>query len=78
MTKMRTIRDAFAELKQNDPDTAMTLSGLRRLVNTGYIPCVRIGRRILINYDALIEYLNNPAALIKKPNEQYGEIRKIG
>lgn len=74
--RMRTINDAFQELKNTDPETAMTLSGLRRLVATGKIPSVKIGRRILINYDGLVEYLKNPPAERQTVGE-YGQVRKV-
>ena len=76
MTKLRSINDAFIELKANDPDTAMTQSGLRRLVNTGKIPHLRIGRRILINFKALVDYLNHPANE-SCADDDYGKVRKI-
>ena len=74
--RMRSINDAYGELKNSDPNTAMTLSGLRRLVGTGKIPSVRIGRRIIINYDNLLEYLRNPFVNPQVDDEQ-GTIRKI-
>ena len=76
MTKLRSINDAYTELKANDPETAMTISGLRRLVNTGKIPCLRIGRRILINFEALVDYFNHPVN--ESPaDDDYGKVRKI-
>ena len=74
--KMRTINDAFTEIKTYDPDTGMTLSGLRRLVNIGKIPSIKIGRRILIDYDNLHEYLSNPKVKYNS-EDAYGQIRKI-
>jgi len=76
MTKLRSINDAYMGLKYDDPETAMTLSGLRRLVNMGRVPSLRIGRRILIDYDNLIDYLKHP------PHEnisesEHGIIRKV-
>lgn len=58
MPRMRLIAEAYNEIKKDDPNTAITLSGLRNLVRQGKIPCTKIGRKTLINYDALIEYLS--------------------
>ena len=58
MPRMRLISEAFNEIKKDDPHTAITLSGLRNLVRQGKIPCAKIGRKTLINYDALLEYLS--------------------
>ena len=59
--RMRTLTAAFAWLKENDPDTALTKTALRRLVITGAIPSVRIGEgskpKYLINLDSLTDYL---------------------
>lgn len=59
MPKMRLISEAFKQIKQEDPNTAITLNGLRCLVRQGKIPCAKIGRKTLINYTALLEYLSN-------------------
>lgn len=37
----------------------LTENALRNLVNAGKIPCVKSGNRSLINYDKLVEFLNN-------------------
>lgn len=58
MPRMRLIAEAYNEIKKDDPNTAITLSGLRNLLRQGKIPCTKIGRKTLINYDALIEYLS--------------------
>lgn len=75
MAKMRIIKDVFEEIKKNDPNTAITMCGLRRMVQTGVIPSVQIGRKRLINYDNLMEYLDN---IVSEPEpEETGVIRKI-
>lgn len=60
--RMRTLSAAFKWLQENDPDTALTKTALRRLVITGAIPSVRIGEgakpKYLINLDALSDYLH--------------------
>lgn len=55
--RIRGIKEAITELKEADPETALTERGLRRLVITGKIPTVQIGRKYLINMDVLINYL---------------------
>ena len=56
---MRTIPQAIAELKAEDPDTALTKYTLKMLVLRGEIPhvCAKGGRR-LVNMDILRRYLN--------------------
>lgn len=57
MTRMRLISDAYREIKQEDPETALTLNALKCMVRQGKIPCKKSGRKTFINYDALLEYL---------------------
>lgn len=59
---MRGIKQAVAEIKAADPCTALTVNGLRALVNNGTLPCVRMGRKILVNMRVLDDYLYNGAA----------------
>lgn len=51
--RMRGIKQTITELQEIDPNTALTEKALRRLVITGIIPSVRIGRKYLINFDTL-------------------------
>ena len=55
--KMRTLPKAMEEIKQLDPDTALTLSTLRLLVKRGELPVVHIRNRQLIDMDTLTAYL---------------------
>ena len=72
--RMRTIPEAFNELKKADPETAYTLRALRAAVNRGELPVVRVGNKRLVNLDKLFEMLNTPSSEPKETNEG---IRKI-
>lgn len=75
MAKMRIIKDIYSEIKRNDPDTAITMCALRRLVATGVIPSVQVGRKRLIDSDKIMDYLNNYNSVSEiKPQ---GVIRRI-
>lgn len=78
MVKLRLISEVFVQLKQDDPDTAITLCALRRMVKAGDIPTVRVGRKALINYDLLLQHLyaGGHSPTVEKPVE-LGEIRRI-
>lgn len=64
--RMRTVPEAYKELKRVDENTSLTLSGLKRLVNCGEVPCVYIGRKKLINLDTLLSMLSMPSDTIKQ------------
>ena len=56
--RMRTIPKAYEEVKHSDPDTALTLRALRRMVNNGELPCVMVGTKRLIDLDLLFNILS--------------------
>lgn len=72
--RMRFASQALEELKREDPDTPITLHYLRSLARKGLVPYVQIGRRRLLNYDALVEYLANPS---REETETVPGIRRI-
>lgn len=59
---MRTVPEVAAEIKASDPNTAITEYHIRQLALSGVLPRVKAGRKLLINLDALIEYLTDPTA----------------
>lgn len=75
MAKMRIVKDIYEEIKRNDPDTAITMCALRRLVATGVIPSVQVGRKRLIDSDRIMEYLNNYNSVSEI--EPQGVIRRV-
>lgn len=58
--RMRTVPEAAAELKALDKHTSLTQCAIRRLVLEGRIKSIKAGRKHLINFDQLLEYLVNP------------------
>lgn len=75
MRQMRTINEAAAFLRQADPDTAITKTGLRRLVTSGQIPSVRVGAKYLVDLGALDEFFGGQA--VKAQTIQTGAIRPL-
>lgn len=57
LPRMRTLAEASAWLREQDPETALTPTALRRLVVTGQVPSVRVGQKYLINLDVLEGFL---------------------
>ena len=58
--RMRTVHEAAKELRKIDENTAVTEYHIRQLALSGVLPRVQAGRKMLINFDLLIEYLQNP------------------
>ena len=62
MVRMRFAAQALDELRKLDPKTPVTLRFIKQLMRTGAIPSVPVGNgnRRLLNFDALVAYLENP------------------
>ena len=79
--KMRTVNEAAQELKQLDPNTAMSSYHIRRLCLDGILPTVRAGKKLLLDLNLLIEYMTDPTADKFKPRktatDTIGGIRRI-
>ena len=46
LPRMRTIPKAYAEIKALDPDTSFSIRELRKLVNNGDLPTVKISNKL--------------------------------
>ena len=58
MAKYRTIQRAYECIKALDEDTAITYHALRQLVVSGQMPSMRVGKKYLIDLDAIDGLLN--------------------
>ncbi len=58
LPRMRTLDECYKELKQLDSNTSVTKYFIRQLALSGAIPCVMCGVKRLINFDALLVFLN--------------------
>lgn len=79
--RMRTVRECAAMLRELDSETAVTEYALNSLVSNGALKAVRMGRKRLINFDVLLEYLSNPpapTAPLEALTETTNGIRRLG
>lgn len=58
MVILRTLSEAFKYIKEQDPKTALTPWALRLMVVSGEVPCIKSGKKYLIDMDGLVEYLS--------------------
>ena len=57
--RMRTIPQAYAELKAIDPNTGVSMRGLRKIIRSGMIPTFEVSpKKKLINFDVLLDILS--------------------
>lgn len=59
MVRMRTAKSLLREIQTQDPDTEITLHFIRRLIASGTIPVVHVGRKNLVDMDLVLDYLSN-------------------
>ena len=55
--RMRTVEQAFEFFKEQDPGTALTKTGLYRLVRSGKIPHVACGKKKLIALESVEAFI---------------------
>ena len=74
--RMRTLPEAFRELKEQDPNTCYTLRALRSAVNSGALPFVKVGNKTLIDLDNLYKMLSSKSTTEDTP-ENIMPLRKV-
>ncbi len=62
MAKIRTINQAIEDLKNADPNTAISENYIRTLVKNGIIPVHKAGSKVLINMELLENFLAEPGS----------------
>lgn len=72
MLHTRTIREAAAWFKSQDPQTCLTETAIRTLVRTGQVPSVRIGKKYLVTLEALQEHLAGTATAMPEAKYKCG------
>lgn len=75
--RMRTLPEAIRMLQELDPDTAITLTALRRMVMRSELPVTCIANKRLINFDVLLDYLQNPEPVEEVEYMTANGIRKV-
>lgn len=72
MPRMRTAKQVIEIIREEDPDSAVSLNFIRNLINSGKLPVVCAGKKKLINVDAVLEYIANgeqPATNVSDKSE---------
>jgi len=75
--RMRTIEQAAGYLQEQDSETAITKTALRRLVTTGQIPSVRVGQKYLVSLEAIDEFLQGTDSKPLCDELSAGKIRPV-
>ena len=57
--RMRTRDNAIALLRELDPGTGMSRNAIDQLIRKGKVPTVKIGNKVLLNFDTLLDVVAN-------------------
>ena len=76
---MRSVKQAYEYIKEQDNETALTENTFRSIVRKGLLPTVKLGSRILIKLDDVDDFLENATGVVLdriRPDSKNGKIRK--
>ncbi len=77
LPRMRTAAGVLEEIKAKDPATEITLHYIRYLIKTNKVPVVPVGRKKLVDVDAVLVYLADGAPAAAEAPSAVGQIRKV-
>ena len=60
MIRIRNARQAYEEIKRNDPESCISERQIRDILSSGVIPIIRRGNRKYVNMDVLEAYFSDP------------------
>lgn len=75
MVHMRMLNELVADVKERDPETALTKNAIRQLGLSGKVPTLMVGKRRLYNEDAFFQFLDSPPQ--QEKSEENGGIRPV-
>lgn len=78
LAKMRTVKQCYEEIHHLDNNSSISEYYLRTLVKTkpNQIGAFKTGVKTLINWDLLMNYLNNQC-MSEEDSSDYGVLRKV-
>lgn len=77
MPRMRTASKVLEIIKEQDPDTEVTLHYIRQIIKTGAVPCVTVGRKKLVDADLLIQRIAEGAVPAMSASPEPGGVIPI-
>lgn len=75
MQRMRTAEGVLALIKEQDPNTEISLYFIRHLIKSGKVPVIAAGRKLLVNADATMEYIASGEARVVPIHSGIRQIR---
>ena len=76
--RYRLLREAHEEILAQDPNSGISRNYLRKIFLAEVVPTIRVGNRRLVNFDALLDFLNNGGVAEQEQAIETGKIRRVG
>lgn len=73
--RMRTAPGVMEAIREEDPDTELTLHYIRTLIRTEAVPVLKVGKKKLVDVADVLAYLETMPALPAAPPD--GTIRRV-
>lgn len=70
--RLRTIKQCYEHIKQQDKDSAVTIYLIRTLCSQEKVYYIKAGKKILINLDSLISYFAATNPTNEERSKSYG------
>ena len=77
MLRIRTIKEAYAEIKASDSKTSLTLYGFRKLVVSGEISSIKRGNKWLVDMANVESFFKGNEPKEDLQAKDYGRIRRV-
>ncbi len=77
MERIRTITEAVAYFKEQDPKTAINRTAIRRAVVDGLVPSMKVGKKWLVSLDALERYFSGLPLEEERPEPEKKRARVV-
>lgn len=76
LPRMRTAEGVILAIREQDPNTAISLHYIRRMIKTETVPVVFAGKKRLVDVDSVLEKFIAGVQPLDKPTG-YGQMRRI-
>lgn len=78
MTRMRTVSQAYEMIHTDDPGSQISKMWLYQQIRAGTLPYIAAGKRFLLDYDRLPDFIERLSAEQMSSNCSPNNIRRIG
>lgn len=55
---LRSIKKAYETIRQDDPETAVTVHSIRTWCKNGSVKCLTVGNKVLVDMQSLVDYIS--------------------